>query len=146
MLQTLSPLFDRDLQKLKDEVSAYPAESQLWILMPGISNSGGNLCLHLCGNLQHFIGAALGGTGYVRQRDLEFSRKDVPRTDMLAEIERTRQVVATTLAQFPESDLLRDFPFPKHDTLVSAEHMLLHLYAHLNYHLGQINYHRRMIG
>jgi uncharacterized damage-inducible protein DinB len=144
MIQTIAHFYDRDLQKLADELNAYTTEAQIWALGPRISNSGGNLCLHLCGNLQHFIGATLGGSGYVRQRELEFSRKDVPRVEMLAEVEHTRQVVATTFARLKMEDLQKDFPLEKHGSIVSTEHMLLHLFGHLSYHLGQINYHRRM--
>ena len=73
LTETLIKLFKRDLGKLKEEVDSYQNEANLWIVTNDVSNSAGNLCLHLVGNLNHFIGAVLGDSGYVRQRDLEFS-------------------------------------------------------------------------
>lgn len=143
MLLTLSEFFERDLLKLREEISLYPDERNLWTVQGDIANSAGNLCLHLIGNLQHFIGAQLGHTGYVRQRDLEFSRKDVPRAELLAGINHTVEVVKNTLAQLTEADLEREYPLEKHGQRVSTGYMLAHLLTHLNYHLGQINYHRR---
>jgi hypothetical protein len=70
--------FLRDLEKLKTEISSFKDESNLWKISGDIKNSAGNLCLHLCENLQHFIGAVLGNSGCVRNRDAEFSRKNVP--------------------------------------------------------------------
>ena len=72
MLQTLSSFFRKDLSKLIGEIDLYKNETDLWKIKDGISNSGGNLTLHLIGNLNHFIGATLGNTGYVRERDKEF--------------------------------------------------------------------------
>ncbi len=78
MIETLSQLFLRDLEKLKTEISSFKDEKKIWEISGEIKNSAGNLCLHLCGNLQHFIGAVLGNSGYIRNRDAEFSRKNVP--------------------------------------------------------------------
>ena len=78
MINTLLQLFQRDLEKLKTEISSYKDEKKIWVISGEVKNSAGNLCLHLCGNLQHFIGAVLGNSGYVRNRDAEFTRKNVP--------------------------------------------------------------------
>lgn len=145
MKETLSELFLRDLDKAKEEITLYTEESKLWVLKGGISNSAGNLCLHLIGNLNHFIGATLGQTGYLRERDKEFSMKNIPREDLVNSLQETRQIVQRTLAKLSDADLENNFPLEKHGQLVSTGHMLLHLYAHLNYHLGQINYHRRLV-
>jgi hypothetical protein len=142
---TLTELFERDLQKLGTEINLYRDEDDLWVIKAGISNSAGNLCLHLIGNLNHFIGATLGNTGYVRHRDDEFSLKNIPRQDLLMNIDNTILIVTETLSKLTEADMEKDFPLEKHGTIVSTTHMLLHLYGHLSYHLGQINYHRRLI-
>ena len=144
--QTLPEFYERDLQKLKEEIALYKNESDLWLVKNEIINSAGNLCLHLIGNLNHFIGATLGNTGYVRTRKLEFSSKNISRTQLIADIEKTIAVIENTLDKLSEEDYEKDFPLLKHDKVVSTEHMLLHLLTHLNYHLGQINYHRRLMG
>ena len=117
----------------------------MWIVKNGIHNSAGNLCLHLLGNLNHFIGATLGHSGYVRQRELEFSKKDIPRTQLLFEIDEVTALVKETLQKLTPSDLEKQYPLLKHEQVVSTEQMLLHLFSHLSYHLGQINYHRRLL-
>ncbi len=143
--QHLAEFFERDLLKLKEEIGLYNDENSMWLVKEGISNSGGNLCLHLIGNLNHFIGATLGGTGYVRQRDLEFSQKNIPRSQLLREIDAVIIVVKETLHKLPAADYEKPFPLLKHEQEVSTGHMLLHLFSHLSYHLGQINYHRRLL-
>jgi uncharacterized damage-inducible protein DinB len=138
-------LYERDLQKLKDELSAYPEEAMLWAVRPGISNSAGTLCLHLNGNLRHFIGAVLGHSGYIRQRELEFSQKDIPKKDLLRSVDETLEIVRSTLGTLKEKDFENTFPIEVMDKTWSTGHFLLHLLTHLNYHLGQINYHRRLL-
>ncbi len=145
LLATLLDFFERELLKVKDEINLYEAESTLWEVRPGILNSAGNLVLHLVGNLQHFIGAQLGNTGYVRHRDDEFALKNIPREKLLFLLDDTIAVVKNSLHGLSVTDMEKDFPLEKHGKTVSNTHMLLHLLAHLNYHLGQINYHRRMV-
>lgn len=139
-------LFERDLLQLKEQIRLYGNESDLWVVKADISNSAGNLCLHLIGNLNHFIGAVLGETGYIRDRDFEFAAKDVPRALLLARIDETIEVVKNTLQQLPDDCFEDNFPVEKRGQIVKMDHMLVHLYGHLSYHLGQINYHRRLIG
>ena len=141
----LAEIFERDLRKLKLEIELYQNESDLWTVAGGISNSAGNLCLHLIGNLNHFIGAVLGHTGYVRDRDKEFTAKGVPRADLLAQIDATIGVVTKTLGQLSAENLNQDFPEEKRGQILKTDFMLVHLLGHLSYHLGQINYHRRLI-
>lgn len=143
--KTLAELFERDLLKLKEEILLYKDENKLWLIENQISNSGGNLCLHLIGNLNHFIGATLGNSGYVRQRDLEFSSKGVPRAILIEKLDATIQVIVPILNQLTQEQLEADFPLEKHGQVVTTEYMLLHLLTHLSYHLGQVNYHRRLL-
>ena len=142
----LIPLFQKDLDKLKEEITLYPKDEQLWQVREGISNSGGNLCLHLTGSLQHFIGAVLGDSGYVRNRDAEFRLKNVPRSKLLEDIDITRNAVTDTLEQLSKNELQKDYPLPVlNEEKTNTSYFLLHLLNHLNYHIGQINYHRRII-
>lgn len=142
--EALLEIFERDLDKLANEINLYADEDKLWITGGEISNSAGNLCLHLLGNLNHFVGAVLGESGYVRNRESEFGSKNVTRQDLLAGIEKTKSAVAQTLNKLSGESFEQNFPVEKHDKTVKTDFMLLHLLAHFNYHLGQINYHRRL--
>ena len=143
--QTLIKLFRRDLIKLSAEIELYNNEQDLWLLKNEINNAAGNLSLHIVGNLNHFIGAVLGKTGYIRQRDLEFSLKDIPKAALLKDIETTKVMVETVLSGLNEEDLKKDYPLMVFNETMTTEYFLTHLTTHLAYHLGQINYHRRLI-
>ena len=143
--ETLTEIFERDLQKLIAEINLYKDENNLWLVKEGISNSAGNLCLLLAGNLNHFIGATLGHTGYVRHRDDEFSLKNIPRRDLLLSMENCMLMVKDTLKNLPGEELEKDFPLEVFGRTVRTDFMLVHLATHLDYHLGQINYHRRLL-
>lgn len=145
MKDALIEIYSRDILKLKDEINSYKDKKTLWVTAAGINNSAGNLCLHLVGNLNHFIGAVLGKNGYQRERELEFSLKDIPFAELTDMIGRTREVVVNTLSALSEKDIELDFPEIKHDKVLRTDFMLLHLLAHFNYHFGQINYHRRLL-
>lgn len=152
MKEILLKIFDRDLNKLKDEISSYKDERKLWVISGEthqiggqVNNSGGNLCLHLCGNLQHFIGATLGNSGYVRDREAEFGTKDIPKSELLKEIDQTIAVVDKTLSELKEKKLNEIFPINVFGYEMTTEFFLVHLVSHLGYHLGQINYHRRLL-
>ncbi|TXG39278.1 DinB family protein [Seonamhaeicola maritimus] len=145
LTETLIALFKRDLNKLKVEIELYKSESNLWLLEKDINNTAGNLALHLIGNLNHFIGAVLGNTGYVRQRDLEFSLKDAPRIEILKQINETIEVVEKTLKDFQFEALEKNYPIEVFGKPMTTEYFLVHLTTHLSYHLGQINYHRRLL-
>ncbi|GAB3933177.1 DinB family protein [Larkinella terrae] len=145
MLQTLKSLFARDLQKLRREIELYRNEEKLWVAAPGITNPAGNLCLHLVGNLNTYIGAVLGQSGYIRNRELEFWLRDVPRSELLQKVDDTLAVVLRSLDQMTEEQLLEDYPMLVFEEKTSTEYFLTHLTTHLTYHLGQINYHRRLL-
>ncbi len=145
MIDILTKLFLRDLEKLKTEITSFNDEKNIWKISGKIKNSSGNLCLHLCGNLQHFIGAVLGNSGYTRNRDAEFSRKNIPIRELVAEIELTIKVVQKTLKELKEDDLQKIYPINVFGYEMTTEYLLTHMAAHLNYHLGQINYHRRLL-
>lgn len=145
MINTLSALFTRDLNRLKIEIEAYSDENNIWRTDKNIANSAGNLCLHLLGNLNTYIGAALAHSGYVRQRDLEFSLKNIPRAELVQRIDDTIVVVEQGLNLVTEEELKGNFPVVIWDKETGMKFTLAHLLTHLNYHLGQINYHRRLL-
>ncbi len=145
LIETLKTLFNRDLNQLKTEIESYQNENDIWKTQKGIANSAGNLCLHLVGNLNTYIGAEFGKTGYIRNRPLEFSLKDIPRAELLTKIEETIVVVDNALNTISEEELKKEYPLLVFENKTSTEFMLVHLTTHLAYHLGQINYHRRLL-
>ncbi len=142
---TLISLYKRDLDKLKKELSLYKSEKNLWLVSDDVSNSAGNLCLHLVGNLNHFIGSVIGNTGFVRQRELEFSQKNVSVEELTSQVDQTIEMIETTLQGLEDSELTKDFPIEVFGKPMTTEYFLVHLSTHLSYHLGQINYHRRLL-
>jgi uncharacterized damage-inducible protein DinB len=142
--ETLISIYKRDLDKLKTEIDQYESDEKLWLVATGITNSGGNLALHLVGNLKHFIGAVLGGTGYVRDRDAEFTAKSVSRAQLIAAVDETTEIVSTTLAKLTGDELAATYPIDVFGQPMTTEYFIIHLATHFNYHLGQINYHRRL--
>ncbi|HEY8195628.1 MAG TPA: DinB family protein [Gemmatimonadales bacterium] len=145
LLRSVATILDRDLRTLRREVEAYPDERGLWQEVPGISNVAGTLALHLAGNLQHYIGAHLGQTGYVRDRAAEFARRDVPRSELLSQIEAARAGVKAALSRPTEPDLAAEYPETIAGSRVTTGDYLVHLTTHFAYHLGQIDYHRRVV-
>lgn len=147
LTEILKDLYNRDLKKLRTEIESYRDEAAMWKVSGEITNSAGNLCQHLVGNLKSFIGANLGNSGYVRERDLEFSNKNTPRPDLLKMIDETIDVVAATLDKLTAEQLEQEYPivvFAERTEPMTTGWFLIHLATHLNYHLGQINYHRRL--
>lgn len=145
LVRSVAAILDRDLQTLSREVEAYPDRHQLWQTVPGMANTGGTLVLHLVGNLRHYIGAKLGGTGYVRDRAAEFSRRDVSRGDLLKEIEVARAEVAGSLARLDDRSLPAEYPEIIADSRFDTQEYLIHLPTHFAYHLGQLDIHRRIV-
>lgn len=145
LIITLKTLFERDLNKLKVEIESYLDERNIWRTEKGIANSAGNLCLHLIGNLNTYIGAEIGKSGYIRNRQLEFSMKNVPVSELLHQIKRSKEIVISSLENLTDKDLEKEYPILVFDKKTSVGYFLVHLTTHLTYHLGQINYHRRLI-
>jgi hypothetical protein len=135
----------REIRALKRELDAYPDTDSVWALPPGIKNSAGTLFLHLAGNLQHFIGAKLGDTGYIRDRDAEFSRRGVGRAEIARELDAAAAAVDVGFAKLTDSALASEFPEQIAGITFITADWLVHLAAHLGYHLGQIDYHRRLV-
>lgn len=144
MIETLIKLFSRDLDALRGEIDLYSDEEQMWVIDKMVNNSAGTLSLHLCGNLQHFIGSILGNTGYVRDREGEFTKK-ISKAELLEEIQKTKSVITNSLNTLPNYRLKDIYPIEVFGHEMTIEYFLTHLHGHLTYHLGQISYHRRLV-
>ena len=145
LLEDLKALYLREIATLERELDLYPDDSSVWTEQPGLPNPAGSLFLHLAGSLQHFFGATLGGTGYVRDREAEFARRDVPRADLRTELSRARQGVIAGFDHLTGESLDRAFPAQFADAPFPTGLTLLQFLSHLAYHLGQIDYHRRAV-
>ncbi|MCH6200086.1 DUF1572 family protein [Aquiflexum sp. LQ15W] len=145
MKDVLILLFERDLNKLISELEAYRLEENIWKVSGDISNSAGTLVLHLVGNLKHFIGAVIGNTGYIRNREAEFSLKNLPKANLVKQILETIQVINVTVSEFEEDNFSSNYPLEVFGKTMTYEYFMIHLQSHLNYHLGQVNYHRRLL-
>lgn len=144
MQKSLSAVFEKDLIRLKTEIEAYTDEEKLWIKAEGINNSAGNLCLHILGNLNNYIGAILGNTGFVRNRPSEFS--DITTKDnLLKSLDETTEMVKKTISNLDFDVFDQTYPDNVFGREMKTDYFLIHLVGHLNYHLGQINYHRRIL-
>ena len=144
MINELAGVMVRDLKALRRALEVYEDEADIWKTPPGISNSGGNITLHLVGNIRTFVGAQMGGIAYERDRDAEFGRHDVPRAELLKLVDEAIKAVKDGLAKVREADLTRPYATPAGVTVDTAD-WLLHLVSHLAYHLGQLDYHRRLV-
>ncbi|SFT49899.1 Protein of unknown function [Algoriphagus locisalis] len=145
ILEELIRLFERDIERLKVEINDYSKEENLWKVEHDITNSAGNLCLHLVGNMSHFVGKEIGGFDYTRDREFEFAGKNVPKAELIAMVEKLQNVVTASLEGLDESMLVKDYPLEVFGSKMSHNFFLIHLFGHFSYHLGQINYHRRML-
>ena len=142
---TIGAIICRELRTLQRELNAYQSDAQVWALPPGIPNSAGTLALHAAGNLQHFVGTVLGGGSYVRDRDAEFQRRNVSRPELIAELQRAETVVRETLDRVDAATLAGTYPLPVANRRLTTSDFLTHLAAHLAYHAGQLDYHRRIV-
>lgn len=144
-INNIKSIILRDLDSLATTINHYPESALLWETLPGTANSAGNLALHLIGNLRHFVGAIIGKTGYVRNREEEFNLKNLEKKDLLNLIETCKSEVETALDKMQPDELNREFAVEVSSKKSLTGYVLLHLISHFNYHLGQINYHRRVL-
>ena len=145
MQKALLQLFQRDIQKFYNEIELYKDESKLWGILDGTSNSGGNLALHLVGNLNTYFGKNLSNTDYVRNREAEFANKNIPKEKLLKSIEEVGQIVMEVLENISDEQMKDIYPENVLGYEMTSEYFLIHLHGHLAYHTGQINYHRRIM-
>ncbi|MFL6260827.1 MAG: DinB family protein [Thermoanaerobaculia bacterium] len=144
LIDYLRRTISRDLQTFQREIELFPNDDAVWRTVPGIANPAGTLALHVCGNLRHYLGAVLGGSGYVRDRDAEFSLRGVPRRELVENLLGTHETVTRVLQTLSPESLLTPYPEPVAGVL-RTDWFLLHLGTHLAFHLGQAGYLRRMI-
>ena len=145
LTETLISLFERDLNRVVKELQFFKDEIDIWRIEKEIANSAGNLVLHLIGNLNTYIGNEIGKTGYVRNRELEFALKDIPRDELIAQLVNTSDVIKNSLSLLTADDYEMEYPMLVLSEKTTTGFFMVHLLGHLNYHLGQINYHRRLI-
>ena len=145
MINDFKKILNRDLRRLFTEISAFEKDENLWKTAGEITNSAGNLALHLIGNLNYYVGSKIGDTSYERDRPAEFSMQKVPRDQILMQIEQTREMVSSVLKNLDDSRLNEEFPEALFGHPMTLGFFLIHLSGHLMYHLGQINYLRRML-
>jgi len=145
MINEIKELYKNHLEKNITELELYINQNDIWTIAPGIINSAGNLTLHIVGNLNLFIGANLNNTGYLRNRDAEFSLKDIPKAKLIAMLQSTKQMIDKCLSEMDNTDLGKMYPTDKFGEGRTTTYVLVYLLAHLDYHLGQINYHRRLL-
>ncbi len=141
----LTELYTRELNTLKEELKLYTSEEAIWKVEKDINNSAGNLTLHLIGNLKHYFGACLGNNGYVRHREDEFNLKKIPLRTLLSDIDEVIEMIQKTLNNMDDGQFHANFPGFFLNEQRSVQYVSLHLLAHFSYHLGQINYHRRLL-
>ena len=145
MKEWITNVITRELRALRREIETYPNDEGLWEVLPGTANPGGNLALHLAGNIQYFLGNILGKNGYVRNRDAEFGSRDVPRQELLREIDSAIAAVQAGMSQISEADLAKPYPEAVGGVSSTTGAFLAHFATHLAYHLGQVDYHRRVL-
>jgi uncharacterized damage-inducible protein DinB len=138
-------ILERDLGKVITELNAFQREQNIWALRGKINNTSGNLALHISGAVNHFIGAVLGNNGYQRNREKEFSDKNIPRDEVILRIHEAIATVRSILPSIDEAEMQKEFPEKIGGQTLSKGFFLTHLISHINYHLGQINYHRRLM-
>jgi hypothetical protein len=143
--EDIERLLIRELHSFKKEVELFSNDDDLWKTVPGITNSTGNLSLHVCGNLKHHIGAILGNSGYKRDRVSEFSTRSGSREDLIGEIKETIEMISTVLSHLSEETIAAKFPGIVGGIELRCGLFLQHLSVHLAHHLGQAGYLRRMI-
>ena len=145
MKEWITNVITRELKALRREIETYPSDDGLWDVRAGITNPGGNLALHLAGNIQYYIGNVLGKNGYIRNREAEFADKDVPRAELLREIDNAIAAVESGMSRITEADLAKPYPEAVGGVSSTTGAFLAHFATHLAYHLGQVDYHRRIL-
>ncbi len=145
VVQVFIEILERDLNRLNEEIRLLENEKDLWSVRGKVNNSIGTLAVHLCGSLQHFIGSVIGKTAYVRDRNLEFGIRNVPSSKIISDIEETMIMLKDVLGGLSDADMENEFPIELLGKKRSFGFVLAQMCAHVNYHLGQVNYYRRTI-
>src|SRR5882672_7490919 len=134
----------RELEGFEREVVLFPDDEILWKTLPGVTNSAGNLAMHVAGNLQYYVGTVLGGTGYRRNRDAEFARRSGTREEVVSDLHQAAKTVRDVLPEMKDDKLADEFPELVMGMKFRTSTFLVHLCAHAGFHLGQAGYLRRI--
>lgn len=145
MTEDLQKLYKRDLEKLITELEAFENETQIWAKAGEVKNPAGNLALHLHGNLNKFIGEVIGQIPFERDREAEFTRTDLSRAQIVEMLHATIAKLERVIGGLSANDLEQPYPLEPMGYPMTVGYFLVHLYGHLNWHLGQVNYLRRML-
>lgn len=138
-------ILERDLNKVINEIQLFENDKKMWVIAGSINNSAGNLALHIAGAVNHFIGKVLGNNNYVRTREKEFSEKNLPKELVIMNLKQAIETAKKVLPLISEQDMRNEFPEKLGGVTMTIEFFLIHLISHINYHLGQVNYHRRVL-
>ena len=141
----LANLYERDISKLIEEINLFKNEEDLWRTTGSVKNSCGNLVLHIIGGMNYLIGTTLAHTEYVRNRDQEFIQKNVEKKELIAKLEELITIINQTLNRLTPEQMENEYPIFFDKPKTSVSYVLVQLLAHLNYHLGQVNYLRRIL-
>lgn len=141
----LAPLYRRDLTRLRQQIEAFPNDETLWQTLPGITNPAGNLMLHLEGNLREYIGRQLGGLPYQRKRELEFNTKGLSKEDLLTRIAELYLTIPDIIEKLTPAQMEAEYPEQVLGVPMTTQQFVIHLAGHLNWHLGQFDYIRRIV-
>ncbi|HEY7783957.1 MAG TPA: DinB family protein [Pyrinomonadaceae bacterium] len=141
----LASLFRRDLAKLSKQIESFPNNDALWQTVPGVLNAAGNLALHIDGNLREYVGRQLGNLPYRRNRELEFSAKGLSKDELSVRLAELREAIPAVIAELSERQMEREYPEVVLEAQMTTREFLIHLHGHLNWHLGQVDYLRRIL-
>jgi len=144
-MKEFQKFFRENLQSLHNEINSFEHEEDLWEIKGTIKNPPANIAMHMCGNLKHYIGHGIGNNGYIRNRDLEFSIKGLSKEQILNEINSTIEALDAVFEKLTYDDLLKNYEHDYYGENKKIAFVLSILSQHLGYHLGQINYYRRLI-
>ena len=122
------------------ELAAPLSQEQFWAKPFAFGNSFGHLVLHLTGNLNYYSGAQIAGTGYVRDRPVEFSDATRPsKAEVLKKFDQAIEMVITTINSQSAEDWSTEYTGTGADAHNRME-MVLQCATHLHHHIGQIMY------
>lgn len=131
--------------RLRKQLEALPSDELLWKGVPGIANPIGNLVLHLEGNLREYVGRQLGQRVYHRQRNAEFTATSIAREELISRMDELLVLIPSIVAELSAEQMNQTYPENVLGTPLPIGEFLIHLYGHLNWHLGQVDYLRRVL-
>jgi hypothetical protein len=139
---SLADYFRVMVQERVHELVSPLSSEQVWQRPFPYGNSIGNLILHLTGNLNYYIGAQIAGTGYIRQRDLEFSDGGKPKGELLKLFDDAIQITVATIEKQSDHDWSTPYYAERADGSTRFAQVLA-CAGHAYHHVGQIIYLQR---